>query len=388
MCGYERIYDSAMFYFDAEAGFIVHYIPHFPLYESAYVEMYSESVKDLVTFVRQIFSRDELIKYITFRDKVAERMVEVNKDALWGIAGKHCKKKDCRYRSICRGYEQEQLSGGRKMAEKVISILIKELKNEDSAMRADAAFALGDLTLALGILGDIDLGMLKDKDSAVTEDAVFAICDMALVLKDRAVPALIEALEDSEPSVRGNAAFALGCIRESAIAAVPRLIEALQRDKSSCVRQHAAEALGYLGAGNRDAISALIAATKDEDGDVRGEAGLALAMAGEQSALPIVIKLLEDPEQWARQRAAEALSIPAFTSSAAVKPLIKALEDENPGVRLFAAQSLGTIGAEAKEALQPLSRLLHDEDKTVREVASQALRLIAESSASDGKKKG
>jgi len=60
------------------------------------------------------------------------------------------------------------------------------------------------------------------------------------------VPALIQALQDQDVSVRYYAAYALGKIGEEAVNAVPTLIQAFQ-DPHATVRQGAAEALEKIG---------------------------------------------------------------------------------------------------------------------------------------------
>ena len=59
------------------------------------------------------------------------------------------------------------------------------------------------------------------------------------------MPALIEALGDSYQPVRENAARALGIMRESALASVPFLINAL-RDEDVEVRTNVAISLALL----------------------------------------------------------------------------------------------------------------------------------------------
>jgi HEAT repeat protein len=62
----------------------------------------------------------------------------------------------------------------------------------------------------------------------------------------KAIPALMEALKDTDPSVRQEAAFALGNIPRDMRVAVPALIDAL-RDKDDSVRKNAIQSLGSIG---------------------------------------------------------------------------------------------------------------------------------------------
>ena len=111
--------------------------------------------------------------------------------------------------------------------EQKVERLIRELQNEDSNVRSNAAFAL----------------------SAIGEGAVDA------------VPALIQLLQDkrAERFVLVNVVFALSSIGEGAKDAVPALRQLLQ-NKDAYVRRIAREALGEIG--SVDAVSAPIQASK------------------------------------------------------------------------------------------------------------------------------
>jgi len=141
------------------------------------------------------------------------------------------------------------------------------------------------------------------------------------------------------------------------------------------VRRFAVDALGPLGKRNKAAIAALVDATGDEDGMLRGDAAFALGVAGARSSLPLVIQLLEDPEPWARHRAAEALGFPAFSKhSEAVGPLVRALlHDECSEVRLFARQSLHSFGGDAVVADPSIQELLTGLDERQRHVMEESI---------------
>ena len=95
-------------------------------------------------------------------------------------------------------------------------------------------------------------------------------------LKDsEAVPALIEALKDTDAGVREQVAWALGAIGDRR--AVDGLVAALA-DSAPGVRKQAAWALGAIG--DRRAVSGLTAALKDADAGVRRQAAWALGAIG------------------------------------------------------------------------------------------------------------
>src|SRR5262249_10926514 len=101
----------------------------------------------------------------------------------------------------------------------------------------------------------------------------------------------IKALSDLDPSVRGQAAAALGQLGPQAAPAVPALIADLN-DTDAMVRVQVTTALAQIGA---EAIPALKQALKSEDKYVRMGACLALGHMGSaaQSAIPALTELLK-----------------------------------------------------------------------------------------------
>jgi HEAT repeat protein len=95
-------------------------------------------------------------------------------------------------------------------------------------------------------------------------------------LKDsEAVPALIDALKDTDAGVREQVAWALGAIGDRR--AVDGLVTALA-DTTPAVRKQAAWALGAIGDGR--AVAGLTRALKDADAAVRKQAAWALGAIG------------------------------------------------------------------------------------------------------------
>lgn len=122
------------------------------------------------------------------------------------------------------------------------------------------------------------IGALKHDNWAVRLRAVLYLYYTATSgdpVAGDAVPALCEALKDSDRGVRHWAAMALGEIGNDASQAVPDLIDAL-RDPESMVRQWAASALGRIGLEAKSAMGALTEALLDDDPEVRQNASYSL----------------------------------------------------------------------------------------------------------------
>jgi len=89
------------------------------------------------------------------------------------------------------------------------------------------------------------------------------------------VPALVQAVQEGEPSMRAFASNALGQIGVSSDEALTVLIQTLE-DEHWNARQLAAGALGYLSGDDPRVKAALTKALQDENEKVRWDAGRAL----------------------------------------------------------------------------------------------------------------
>lgn len=134
-------------------------------------------------------------------------------------------------------------------------------------------------------------------------------------------------------------------------AAVPGLIAALKNDNPS-VRREAIKVLHkYM---------------------VTGPPERKAAMAALKSAEPALILALKDQDAGVRKAAIEALmSAPATKGQASV--FIESLQDADRLVRMRAAAALGHIGPAAKEAVPALAAAMADSDEFVSGSATNAL---------------
>jgi HEAT repeat protein len=130
------------------------------------------------------------------------------------------------------------------------------------------AFGLG-LTLALGTLAlaapkaeqvpPLVEKLKKSKDPKERADAAREICHIGQVkaaFTKPAVPALVEALKDSDAGVRREVAITLGEIKADPRLVVQPLTDAL-KDKDNGVRTAVAESLAYFGGQAKVALPAL-----------------------------------------------------------------------------------------------------------------------------------
>lgn len=207
--------------------------------------------------------------------------------------------------------------------EKCIELLPRLARDQDWRKRQIAA-KLAPYLLYHGAM-DLLVGMLGDEHSDVRMTAVRSLNEARFggepVRAARASRALMSALTDPEPDVRGAVVEALASPRDTETRRV--LVSALQ-DSDHRVRKEAAASLAKIY--DPEAVRPLIPALKDEHHEVRAKAAESLGrLKGEQT----------------------------------IDPLIEALKDAQPAVRKAAARALGDAGD--RKATLPLVRMLRED---------------------------
>ncbi|MCA9101831.1 MAG: HEAT repeat domain-containing protein, partial [Planctomycetales bacterium] len=166
-----------------------------------------------------------------------------------------------------------------------------------------------------------------------------------------AVPALVEALKDSDPDVGSEINFALGAIGPAAKEAVPTL-SSMVNDENEGLRYSAVFALGEIGPDAKPAGDALIANLREHrDDDPFLTLASALALSRIYPNSPNAAKTL----------------VPILTAG---------LKHERSSVRAEIARALGDIGADAKSSVGALRDAVNDADEQVRSAAAEALDKI------------
>ncbi len=171
--------------------------------------------------------------------------------------------------------------------------------------------------------------LASDRDADLQSRAARALGELG---DDRAVPALIDALNRGNVRERGALLEALGRLGDPR--AVQVLINALT-DRSSPDKATAAEALGRLG--DRRAIVPLAQAMKLSDSRLRAAAAGALVEFGEAS-VPDLVDLLKIVSDELNIAVCEDLG--QIRDTRAVDPLVRLLQSPNTGVRAAASRAL------------------------------------------------
>ncbi len=180
-----------------------------------------------------------------------------------------------RSRAIGDSVWTEAVEGLRRIGFHAVPALIEAWSDEDAAIRHGVRKALHQIGPI--VLSDV-IDALQHDQPAVRFEAASWLSGPAnqrqRLIAD-IVPPLIEAVNDSESSVRLRAVQALSLMRETAHAAVPALIETL-KDPEAYVSEWAAFALEAIGACAGTAVPALTEALLDDDSGVRDAASQAL----------------------------------------------------------------------------------------------------------------
>lgn len=219
----------------------------------------------------------------------------------------------------------------------------------------------------LGIVGEpaLDplLEILKGPQAVLRQRATNAIFHLRNI-PERAIPALVAAVEDPDERVRPGAVAVLGKMGPQAAPAVPGLVKAV--DNKSVQASHA---LGRIGPSARDALPALRRALADP----KTSTTFLLFSSSDVGAS-------ESREITLAETAAEALGGLGAEAAPAVPDLVRAMKDPRLAVRVKAVRALGQIGVEARDAVAPLIDLFANPrlDRAVHNSALGALSKIGE----------
>jgi HEAT repeat protein len=169
------------------------------------------------------------------------------------------------------------------------------------------------------------------------------------------VPALARIMvEDAEPRLRNEAAFALSKMAPACKNAVPELARAL-RDDVPLVRMNAARTLFCLGQEGRSATPALLECLNDP---------------ANETNLDIFTFTIQ-------HQVALALGRVSAGTSEAVPALCEALKAaDNDGLRVTMIRALGEVGEPARPALEEMRRFADARDPDLRFTVAEALARI------------
>lgn len=263
--------------------------------------------------------------------------------------------------------------------------LAADLKSSSKEDRAKACRNLARVRAGQTAAVVLLVRALDDSEATVRAEAAGALADLVRSEDTvrRALPALLDALEDDTPEVRYRAAYAVYRCGEWAGPFVSDLRRALRKSKDAGVRSSLIGALGAVGHAAGEALPELLEAAGDgtQPGHLRSSACDALARvfatgAGAERARAAIARCLVDDERDVRWSAAAAFW--RLTDGGAVTevaPIEQTMSSsEVPAERALAAARLGRAAAYSEEAVPALVRALGHDDPGVRLCAVHALR--------------
>ncbi|HIA69512.1 TPA: HEAT repeat domain-containing protein [Candidatus Poribacteria bacterium] len=296
-------------------------------------------------------------------------------------------------------------------AQVAVPLLIDSLNDESRYVRRNAAFALGRISENAGESVPALITALGDGDWTVRLNATSALGSIGENAK-AAVPFLIDTIDDVNWEVSVNAVKSLGqigsatsiavsalskalksenemicsnaamALSEIGKAAIPVLIDALS-DTNKTVRRTAAFSLGRIGKLPKEAVHVLKVTLNDNDISVRVSAAAALARIDPSSRIKtmlILTEALNSKDEFTRGFANYSLKkireLDALAIEKRVKFLIQQLRDNDAAIRYKAIVTLGKMKQAAAGTVSDLIKMLDDSDKRVSSSVLEALKQI------------
>lgn len=189
------------------------------------------------------------------------------------------------------------------------------------------------------------------------------------------MPGILEALTDSDPRVRVQAAECVWKVSENAPLAIETIVEALNTD-DVCAHLSALFVLESMGTDAAPAVPALQDLLKREgDMDMRYEIIKAIRRIGitADGTVPALVRLLADQDEPIPSAAVEALGKLAENSDEALDALIDAVQCQTRDVQLGAICALRELGPRARRGLPALKAVLDKPDQDLADFAGHAI---------------
>jgi HEAT repeat protein len=216
----------------------------------------------------------------------------------------------------------------------------------------------------------------NDPNKAVRLKTITAIANIKSEAKS-AVPELTQHLTTPDREIRLATINSLGKFGSDATAAVPMLAQALE-DPDPAIRTATATTLRLIGKDASQAVPQLIRSLHHPDRNTRSLSAQALGLIGDQAAVSALTEALKDPSSDVKGQSAAALGRIGLEARSALPELVKLLNDENQTVRLNIAFAIGEIAGELQDKAATLSA---SEINTVYTTLESALPVLVDPQA-------
>jgi HEAT repeat protein len=312
---------------------------------------------------------------LSFPAAVAVYRIDPKPDNALAIAA-YLEDKDHRVRAA------EALKQLRPTGQAVAIEVLVALEGPDEELRLNAAVALWRIEKNASALKTMTK-LLRSTSAKVREQAAVDLGYEFGASAKPAVPDLVKRLFDARAGVRSTAAEALGRIGVGARDAAPALLTVLDGDEPAYVHSAACEALGLIDPADKEPVVAELKQKLEHPAPlVRAHAALALVVAAnDKSGQEEAVRGLTSRSHQVRITAAEALWR-INKDGRCVPLLVRALEESNltgqesENERYMAVRALGRIGNDAKIAVSELLKLIRHHDDALATAARTALKQI------------
>lgn len=240
-------------------------------------------------------------------------------------------------------------------AQDAVPALLKMAEGDLAPYALTTLAALGEpgVTALLGVVKDPARAAAALQALATLEDKASA-----------AVKPLSELLKENSFDAKAEALRTLAAIGPEAKAAAP-VVKELLTAASEEVQAAAALALVRIADDGKTAGPVLLRMAQEaKNRAARRDAvhGLGLVPAEVKESLPLLQKLLKDPDFELRMTAATALAALGKEGVPAIAALAEALTDKDASVQVVVCQALAKFGKDAKDAVPALAARLKDKD--------------------------
>lgn len=262
-------------------------------------------------------------------------------------------------------------------ARRQVSLLIPKLADPNKPIDQVALYALTGLAREAREAVPLLISLLSDRGPEAAYCATQALANLGPDAAT-AVPSLIGILDHTRANGKCNQHFvtfdALGRIGPAAKSAVPLLLAILNdptpalpptnlkpQTEQSTFHEYAMRALGKIGSGSPEVLSAIRRHLSNESSLRRSAAIYALAQLANDSpqVLAEIVETLQNDSD-GNVRASSAIAITTMSGNClpAIAPLTASLQDPDLKVRRAAAMALASTGLAAKSSLPALRQAL------------------------------
>jgi HEAT repeat protein len=277
--------------------------------------------------------------------------------------------------------ELKELEGIFKAYQREMPLLARNLLSGDTRVATEAARALEDVAIARIRLfrRALSAPAVTKAEEETRRNEMKSIDPLAYFFTDSHLDDVVGLTRASLPQLRRSAVYILELMGNEARPALPALAQALN-DTDRNVLWSAARAIGNIGPRQAPfAVPGLAKLLIHIDDNLRFQASATLEAMGPEAraAMPEIIKAITTWDSETRVAAMGILvTIGVAHDRPAIPALIESLGASDKRVRAAAAETLGKLAPIASDAVPALRHALEDEDQDVRMNASEALLAI------------